>query len=135
MGRVNGHRVLLGPFLTEQEFEERVHAEPGSIRDHAFLLRIDGTIAAGPAYPLFQVSGDTVRTDIAWLVTRLRQSHLGDIAICHWLCGPEPHLGGMTPLDWLDRDWSFERVVQTLPEPRHQREQPPVRTESSPQAA
>lgn len=120
MERVDSHRVLLGPFLTEQEFEERVHAPPGSVRDHAFLLRIEGAIAAGPAYPLFQVSDDAVRTDIAWIVTRLRQSHLGDIAICHWLCDPEPRLAGMTPLDWLDRDWSFERVVGVLPEPDRQ---------------
>lgn len=120
--------MLLGPFLTEHEFEDRVRAPRGSVREHAFLLRIDGPV--GAAYPEFQLAGDTVRPDLAWVVTRMRETVPDDLDICHWMCDPHPRLAGMTPLDWLTRDWPFGIVARAIPGGHG--DEAPVRPRASP---
>jgi len=105
--------VLLGPFLTEREFERRVHAPRGSVRGHEFLLRIAGLLSVEPAYPAFQLDGDVVRSDVVWLATLLKR-RMTDIDACHWLVRHNRVLGGLTPLSWLDHGLPMEEAVQAI---------------------
>ena len=106
-------RVLLGPFLTEREFEQRIRAPRGSVRAHDFLLRIDGLLSLEPAYPSFQLEGDVVRSDIVWLATLLKR-RMTDIEACDWLLQHNRALGGLTPLSWLDHGLPMEEAVQAM---------------------
>jgi hypothetical protein len=106
-------RVLLGPFLTEREFEQRVHAPRGSVRAHEFLLRIAGLLSLEPAYPAFQLDGDVVRSDVVWLATLLKR-RMSDIEACDWLVRHHRALGGLTPLSWLDHGLPIEEAVQAI---------------------
>ncbi|MBI5156392.1 MAG: hypothetical protein HZA58_00110 [Acidimicrobiia bacterium] len=107
-------RILLGPCLTEREFERRVHATPGSVRGHDFLLRIDGALSLEPAYPAFQLDGDVVRADLAWLVTLLKK-HMPDLTACDWLVRPNAMLAGLSPLEWLNRGLGLEETARAIP--------------------
>jgi hypothetical protein len=107
-------RVLLGPFLTERELERRVHAARGSVRGHDFLLRIGGLLALEPAYPAFQLDGDVVRADMAWLVTLLKK-RMSDLTACDWIVRPNPELAGLTPLEWLNRGLALEETARAIP--------------------
>ena len=107
-------RVLLGPFLTERQFERRVHATPGSVRVHDFLLRINGQLSLEPVYPEFQLEGDVVRTDVAWLVTLLKK-RMSDLEACDWIVRHNSALAGLTPLDWLDQGRGLEETAQAIP--------------------
>lgn len=109
----DGGWVLRGPFLTERELERRVHAAPGSVRLHDFLLRIDGLFSLSPAYPGFQLDGDVVRADVAWLVTLLKK-HMDDRQACDWMVRPNLRLGGITPLEWLDRGQGLEEAARAI---------------------
>lgn len=110
-----GGRVALGPFLTERQFEQLVHASPGSIRSHPFLLRIAGTLSLGPAYPAFQLDGDIVRADVAWVVTLLKK-RMSDLDACDWFVRHNLALGGLAPLEWLDRGLGLEEAARAIPE-------------------
>lgn len=110
---------MVGPLLTEREFERRVGAPAGSLRGQPYLLRIAGVLSLEPAYPAFQLEGDVVRPEIAWLVMRLRH-HMDDLDACDWFFRPCPDLLGMTPLQWLDRDQGVEaagRAIAAVPAP------------------
>lgn len=107
-------RVLLGPCLTERELERRVHAAAGSVRGHDFLLRVGGRLSLEPAYPAFQLDGDVVRADMAWLVTLLKK-HMSDLAACDWIVRPNPTLAGLTPLEWLNRGLGLEETARAIP--------------------
>jgi hypothetical protein len=106
-------RLLVGPFLTEREFERRVHATRGSVRDHDFLLRIDGLLSLEPVYPAFQLDGDVVRADMAWLVTLLKKG-LSDLDACDWLFRHDDALAGLTPIEWLNRGLSLEEAARAI---------------------
>ncbi|HAX81068.1 MAG TPA: hypothetical protein DCY40_00675 [Actinobacteria bacterium] len=106
-------RVLVGPFLTEREFERRVRAPRGSIRSHDFLLRIDGLLSLEPVYPAFQLDGDVVRADMAWLVTLLKKT-LTDLEACDWLFRHSDALAGLTPIEWMNRGLSLEDAARAI---------------------
>ncbi len=103
----------MGPLLTEREFERRVHAAPGSVRGHDFLLRIEGRLSLQPAYPAFQLEGDVVRADMAWLVTLLKK-HMSDLDACDWLVRYNPLLANLTPLEWLNRGLGLEETARAI---------------------
>jgi hypothetical protein len=107
-------RLLVGHCLTEREFERRVHAVPGSIRTHGFLLRIDGLLSLEPVYPAFQLDGDVVRADVAWLVTLLKKT-MSDLGACDWMFRPSDALAGLTPIEWLNRGLGLEETGRAIP--------------------
>lgn len=107
-------RLLVGPLLTEREFERRVHAPRGSVRAHDFLLRVDGLLSLEPAYPAFQLDGDVVRADMAWLVTLLKK-RMTDLEACDWIFRRTDALAGLTPLEWLDRGLGLEEAARAIP--------------------
>jgi len=109
-------RILLGPCLTERELERRVHAAHGSVRGHEFLLRIGGLLSLEPAYPAFQLDGEVVRADMAWLVTLLKK-HMSDLTACDWIVRPNPELANLTPLEWLNRGLGLEETARAIPHP------------------
>ena len=113
MSRSDGG-VLVGPFLTERQFERRVHAPQGSVRSHGFLLRIDGLLSLEPVYPVFQLEGDVVRTDMAWLVTLLKK-RMSDLQACDWIVRRNPVLAGLSPLEWLEQGLDLEETARAIP--------------------
>ncbi len=93
-----------------------MHAARGSVREHDFLLRIDGLLSLEPVYPAFQLDGDVVRADMAWLVTLLKKS-MSDLTACDWIVRPNPALAGLSPLDWLNRGLGLEETARAIPHP------------------
>ena len=91
-----------------------MHAEPGSIRSHDFLLRIDGLLSLEPVYPAFQLEGDVVRSDVAWLVTLLKK-RMPDREACDWMVRTNLVLAGLTPLEWLNRGLGLEETARAIP--------------------
>ena len=91
-----------------------MHAPRGSVRDHAFLLRIDGLLSLEPVYPVFQLDGDVVRADMAWLVTLLKRT-MNDLDACDWVYRHSDSLAGLTPIEWLNRSLSLEEAARAIP--------------------
>lgn len=108
--------MLVGPFLTEGQFARRLGLKAAQIRPQPWLLRVSGKLALEPAYPEFQLDGDGLRLDVAFVALLLKR-RLRDVEACDWLVRPIEALQGLSPLKWLEDGGSLRSVVETLPEP------------------
>ena len=114
-----GGKVLLGHALTEGQFARRLGQSAARIRRDPWLLRISGKLAVGPAYPEFQLDGNELRVDVAFIALLLKR-RVSDLEACDWLARPTTALEGRSPLQWLDDGGSLRSVIEALPPPTHQ---------------
>jgi hypothetical protein len=121
-------RTLLGPLLTERQLCERVGAAPLQLRSWRYLLRVDGRISAGPAYPAFQLDEHGLRLEVCFISLILRR-RMPDLEVCDWLVRALPELGTRSPLDWLNQSGRLATLVDHLPIPAEQSSERHLRAE------
>lgn len=102
--------VLQGPFLTRDTASRRGHVPAGLITHRPDLLRLGGRWLQ-EVYFAFQFDREGVRADVGSVVQAMKRRH-SDQAIAEWLVAPNPELGLVGPLDYLDGGGSVERVLE-----------------------
>lgn len=108
--------LLIGHCWTRARVARHIGAQPAEVAASPHLLRIDAPIAYEEAYPVFQFQPSGLRVDVAVTGLLIRR-RVSDDRACDWFFRPNPAVGGTTPLLWLDKGGSLDRLLVGLPEP------------------
>jgi len=101
--------VLVGPFRTRSQAAHDLGCSGECLLDRDDVLRI-GARLSQEVYPAFQFEHHQVRADVAAVVHTMLQNNVTGAVIADWFVHPHPHLGGATPLEWLNHGRPGEDV-------------------------